>query len=421
MFYRTVLIIFVFIFILSGCSGSERFTGNDKSENVKEIKKHKGEFFKSNILNPVRVLIQNSSNKLEYKVDEPLNLFDTQNKIALIKTGNKINFFEDDGYVLMKINEKEFSSEYFELQPADSSNVVSFNKKNYRGKLRVLNSDGEIKIINIIDLEDYLKGVIPSEMPIGKDDKNLEALKAFAICARTYSLMKMNKNQNDFDLYIDVRDQVYGGADNEKPLSNKAVDETKGVILFFNNEPAVTFYHSTCGGETENSKNIFTQDEIPYLSGVDDNEPPYCSISPRFTWKEVYERKEFLKRFVAAGIIQNNNSELENIEIKSRFSSGRVNELVITVVENEQVKQKYSVFGNNIRTIIRTSDNKSILFSTMFEIFLDGNNVIIDGRGYGHGVGMCQYGAIGQSHLGIKYLDILYHYFPGTIAKKYDE
>ncbi len=406
------VILIIYLLVVAGCSGTERFTSESKNERVKKNKSFTYTESTGNILNPVRVLLHTEIDFLDYLAETALDLYDSKNKIAIVNKGNVLRFKSQGKKIILTIADKSFESDFFELQPSDSSDKIIYQQKNYRGKLRVTYSDAGTKVINVINLEEYLKGVLPSEMPIGKGETNLEALKAFAICARTYSLMKMNVNQDDFDLHVDVRDQVYGGADNEKVLSNRAVDETAGQVLYFNGNLATTFYHSTCGGETENSKNVFTSSELTYLSGVEDGSPPYCSISPRFNWTERYTRKEIIKRLSSTRLVKP-DSELENLEIKSRFDSGRVNELEITVIENEEQK-KVSVFGNNIRSIIRTADNKSILFSSMFELSIAGNEIIISGKGYGHGVGLCQYGSIGMCQSGKNFSEIIFHYFPGT-------
>ncbi|QQS37648.1 MAG: SpoIID/LytB domain-containing protein [Ignavibacteriales bacterium] len=420
----TIKVSFIFLItfiILAGCSGTERFTSKDKDVNEKNGDISKSDPYHSTILNAVRVLLYDSQSELTYIVQTTVTLSDSKNKIAVVKKGNVILFTKDDDQIKLKINGQSFENDYFEIQPEDSTELINFNSKNYRGKLRFLNSDDGIKIINVINIEDYLKGVLPSEMPLGKGDINLEALKAFSICARSYTLLKLEKASNVFDLYVDVRDQVYGGADTEKQLSNRAVEETRGTVLFYDNKLATTFYHSTCGGKTENSVNVFTKGELPYLSGVGDGEPSYCSISPRFKWKEVISRSELIKRFKNASVISGENFELENIEIKSRFESGRVSELSITLVENEEDQKTISLYGNNIRSVIRTADNKSILFSNWFDVSIDGNDVVFSGRGYGHGVGMCQYGAINMSHQGKDFREIINHYFPGTVIEKYEE
>ena len=144
----------------------------------------------------------------------------------------------------------------------------------FRGSLKIINNADSVAVINTVDLESYLKGVIPKEMPLGKGEEHFEALKAFAICARTYSLNKMNRNENNFDVFVDTRDQVYGGVDVEKEISNKAVDETKGLVLTYDGEIATVFYHSTCGGRTEKVQNVFGLNPIPYLQGVEDGDPP---------------------------------------------------------------------------------------------------------------------------------------------------
>jgi stage II sporulation protein D len=270
-------------------------------------------------------------------------------------------------------------------------------------------------VINILDIESYIKGVIPKEMPLGKGEENFEALKAFAICARTYTLMKMKPGKN-FDLYIDTRDQVYGGVDAEKPISNRAVDETRELILTYGKKPAVVFYHSTCGGKTENVENIFGIDTASYLSGIDDGINPYCSISPSFEWEEIFSTDLFIERLKLAGVVDSLFDVLKNVFIVNRFESGRVNELRIELSSSQTGEKKsVSLYGNNIRSIIRTTNNKSILKSIWFDLTLNENkNVIIQGRGYGHGVGLCQWGAVSLSRAGINFKEILFHYFPGT-------
>jgi stage II sporulation protein D len=112
--------------------------------------------------------------------------------------------------------------------------------------------------------------VLAKEMPLGKDGENLEALKALSVCVRTYAIQKMKAGKIYFDLYADTRDQVYGGVDAESPISNRAADETKNIILKYSDLPALIYYHSTCGGQTESSQNVFTKENIPYLTSIKD-------------------------------------------------------------------------------------------------------------------------------------------------------
>jgi len=227
--------------------------------------------------------------------------------------------------------------------------------------------------------------------------------------------MKLNEKKKDFDLYIDVRDQVYGGAESEKEITNKAIEATRGLILGYKGSPAVVFYSASCGGYTEEGKNVFVSAKnTPYLVSVKDGDEPYCSITPKFEWEEKYTEQEFINRFKKNGLLNPGDYSLKSIEVISRFESGRVNELKISFIKNSDIEIPVSIYGNQIRSIIRTTDDKGILRSTMFDIEYNNGGVTITGRGNGHGVGLCQWGAIAMSRKGKKFDEILRHYFPGT-------
>ena len=235
-------------------------------------------------------------------------------------------------------------------------------------------------------------------------------------------LIKLMRINIIFDIYPDTRDQVYGGVDGETEYTNKIVDETKGQLLVYENQPATIFYHSTCGGHTEDVANVFSNKNIFYLSGVEDGDEPYCIISPRYQWTEKYSELTFIDRLYKAKLIASKEYEIEDLDVISRFDSGRVNELEITLNDSDHNQKTILIKGNQIRSIIRSSESKSILNSTLFNINItDQKNIVINGKGYGHGVGLCQWGSIGQSKKGIDYQEILNHYFPGTyIQSKYD-
>jgi stage II sporulation protein D len=205
-------------------------------------------------------------------------------------------------------------------------------------------------------------------------------------------------------------------------ISNKAVTETRGLILTYNNTPAATFYHSTCGGYTEDGTNVYQVKNAPYLQSIKDGDEPYCSISPKYQWKETYTESEFINRLRSAELLSGFEWKLDKINVNTRFKSGRVNELQITLKNNDGQDKVVKIYGNNIRKIIRKSDNTAILNSTLFDINLDGNNNVgISGKGNGHGVGLCQWGAINLSRMGKDFVYILSHYYPGTkILRYYD-
>lgn len=397
--------LFLLLLIISACAPSKRFT--EYKESVTK-----------DFTNEVRVLLNDLTGDIILETDS--YLISDNEKLAIIKSGNKFSAEAIHNEIFIKLGSKNFNSKEFYLQSVEDS-LISVNGKKYRGRIKLLNVDGSIKIINQISLEDYIKGVMTKEMPVGRGKENYEALKAFAITARTYAINKIFSSKTYYDLLPDIRDQVYGGADAEHPLSNMAVDETKGMILTFEDEPAVVFYHSTCGGYTESAVNVFTKDDISYLRTITDGNDSYCSISPNYNWKEIIPEESFLKRLVDAKLLKDSNCSLEKFNIKSRYQSGRVNELEILIKCNNEFKS-ISIFGNQIRSVMKNNSGNGLLKSNNFIIEItDDRKVMITGKGSGHGVGMCQWGAIGQSRLGKNYKEILMHYFPGTEIKSLND
>ena len=395
--------------LIAGCSASKKFTDNESNDSYYEDN--------SSI---IRVLLDEKTDSYSYTADEPVLLKEELKTIANLSSGERIQFKADGNKVKSKVGTREYISKFFQIIPEDKR-TISLNDKNYKGSLRIASHNNKIQIINTLALEEYLKGVVPAEMPVGKGNDNYEALRAFSICARTYAVRKLN-SANNYDIYNDTRDQVYGGEGSERTLSNKAIKETRGLILTYNNTPAVTFYHSTCGGFTEDGTNVFSVKNAPYLQSIKDGEEPLCSISPKFSWTEFYTSMEFIQRLRAAGLVSGFAWKIDSLNINTRFKSGRVNELQVTLKDDSNHVKIIKMNGNNIRSIIRTGDNNAILNSNLFDIRKDEHaNVTIIGRGYGHGVGLCQFGAITLSKMGKDYNYILSHYYPGTkITKQYD-
>ncbi len=396
----------ILTFLLAGCSGSKNSYD----------RKNGTEFNNENI---IRVLLEEKESGFDWFVQSPVYLKDGENNLALINPGNKVIFSSSNGAVEINIESKNFESKNFQLTATETGSPVEFNGNLYKGSLKFIPDANGIKVINVLSVEQYLKGVIPGEMPSGNGTEYYEALKAFAICARTYTISKIQESKNIFDVFADTRDQVYGGSGVEKSIINQVVDETRGLILTYDGKPAMTFYHSTCGGFTEDAENVFPNIDVPYLKSVKDGDPPYCSISPKFTWTEKYDEDEFINRLVSSGYLNNPDYTLTGINVISSFESGRIKELKIDLLDRIKNPKSVKLYGNKIRYVIRTSDNKSILESNNFEIKVDNERkVIIKGKGYGHGVGLCQWGALAQSQQGRSYREILSFYYPGTKIEK---
>jgi len=414
------------LFLLS-CSPTKRFTEEeektDKTEKKDESTKNTNEEESKDEFNftEIRVLMQGIIPSESLLLESAVYLFNDDSKLALIKAGNTINCFNDDGKIRLEINDQKFIGEKFYLTSTDSDPIIKLNGKRYRGKIQISSSSSSIDIINVLNLEDYVKGVLAKEMPVGKNGENFEALKALAICIRTYAIQKMKDGKLYFDIYADTRDQVYGGVNAESSNSNQAVEETNNLVLQYGEKIATVFYHSTCGGYTESSSNVFTNEHIPYLISVKDGNEPNCIISPRFQWEEIYSRELFVSRLRNSSLLDSQNYSLEDISVLSRFHSGRVDELEIKLHSNDEVEKIIIIRGNEIRSIIRNADGKSILWSTMFDVSLKSNSVVLSGKGFGHGVGLCQWGAISLSRKAWNFTEILDHYYPGTSIEKIND
>lgn len=289
------------------------------------------------------------------------------------------------------------------------------NNRRYRG--RILFDKGE-RVINLVKMESYLLSVVPPEIG-GVKPSLIEAAKAQAICARSYALRKyLERKDNPFHLYSDVKDQVYVGRDFENPWASVAIEATKGEILIYKNEVVLTMYHSTCGGRTADFREAFpAMPYIPYLRSVKCNVrgKDLCSVSPYYNWERKYPRSVFINmlRSNISRIMGLNlkSKDIKSFRISRRSKNGRVLEVQVRLGKGNQVFK-----GNEIRHIF--SDARGPLPSTWFNLIQRGSDIIIKGKGFGHGVGMCQYGARELSKMGWNYEKIVKFYYPGTKIKK---
>ncbi len=310
-----------------------------------------------------------------------------------------------------------------------------FEKREY-GDTLLIATDGEhLYLINALPLETYLRSVVPNETGRNRTTEEFDAVKAQAILARTYAINKIRLPLTRlFDVYDDVRDQVFGGLTGGDPLSSRAVLDTRGVVIAYDGHPAECYFHSTCGGSTEASINVWRRPESkPWLVGVNDrlDKLSLCRISPSFRWTEVYTRSQFegmLRNFLpsANDALQTSDIPTENwylldVNLLKRAPSGRVQTIQI-VMGNRSHQRSYYVHADKIRWALRRPDG-SPLRSTLFDIHLKRDarrwitQIRIDGGGNGHGAGLCQWGAIARARAGASHIRILETYFPGTELK----
>jgi stage II sporulation protein D len=276
-------------------------------------------------------------------------------------------------------------------------------------------------VVNVVGLESYLAGVLPLEL--GRlDEGDLQAMKAQAIVSRTYALRNLGKRERDgFDLLGTVADQVYGGASVETDIAWRALRETAGRIVTWQGAPIDAFFFSTCGGRTAEGTEVYAGADRPYLRSVADVDATgeaWCRLSPRFRWTVRWTRAELgavLRRTVPAVTGQRlaNADQVRGVRVTARTPSGRVAALALDLGG-----RSLPVRGPAIRQVLRPAPGE-ILRSAAFDLHEErggGSLRVLTavGRGAGHGVGFCQWGAIGRARAGFLYDQILASYFPGT-------
>lgn len=254
--------------------------------------------------------------------------------------------------------------------------------------------------ISTVLFEEYIKGVLSGEMGANFE---LEALKAQAVAARSYALYKMEKTKNDdYDVVNTVTNQVYltdedlkeKWKDKYSERINKiksAVVETKGEYMTYDNQLVEALFFSTSTGATENSEEVFSS-KVPYLRSVSSDD----SLSPVYTDSVIVSKEDFFKKLE---LEQSNNLDIKYLE---KTSTGRIKKLTINGKE---------FTGRDVASKLK-------LRSNYFEIKKENENIIINTKGYGHGVGMSQYGALSMAKKGYKYDQILKHYYTGVEIQK---
>lgn len=308
-----------------------------------------------------------------------------------------------------------------QVSPLTREGRLKVSGKEYRESMEVSNKNGKLTVVNILDVENYLRGVVPPEIGKLKEDR-IEALKAQAVAARTYTLSNLGRRKAlGFDLYSTVSDQVYHGYSAEWAVADRAIAETRGVIATYKGKPIAAQYSSTCAGETESIKDAWGGEPVPYLRSVRDRDPgsgDFCRHSPVYTWR-VEWNKETLENILATrlpGLDPRKAGEfsLRDMDIKKRSPTGRVQ-----LLEIKSNHGTTTLRGDRIRSALRRPvRGQPMLRSTKFDLKFRQNTVVAEGGGYGHGIGMCQMGAIGMAGQGYKYDRILKHYYRGIDLKR---
>ena len=289
----------------------------------------------------------------------------------------------------------------FRLKPAPGESL-SLNGVDYRGELEAfINPLGKPVLVNEVGVEDYLRGVVSQELG-PRSYPQMEALKTQAVASRTFALAHLgSRAKQGFDLYADHRSQVYAGLKGEHPTTDQAIAGTRGLIATYKGEAIVALYSSTCGGKTESYDAIFNRPPLPYLKGgalCPDQKSRYHRWEERITISSILKNSKTLSRLgKLVGLVRSRTS-----------AQGRLLELVWKGSQGEQVLR-----GNELRFTLGLRSNWVVDFrprSAKGEIV----EVDVKGRGWGHGVGLCQMGAVELARRGWLFERILKHYYQGV-------
>ncbi len=347
--------------------------------------------------------------------------------VAAFHVDNQQVTVSADGRALAVSGTSPARYERLTLASPDPGSGVGLNGRHYRGAVELFVQGGGITAVNRLGVEDYLLGVVSGEM--GRRASNeVAALAAQAVVSRSYALKNRGRNAaQGFDLEAGVADQAYGGVEAETPEGTAAVRGTAGLVLTYRGQIITAFFHSTCGYATATPTEAFRGiGDVPYLRSVSDRRPGggyYCDISPRFRWTVQWDAvmlRDILRRTASSvlGVSAETVDQVRDVRVQHTGKSGRVTELRIQVGRGE-----IPVYAPDIRSVLLTPEGRP-LGSTAVQLHpeRDGDSLVrltVAGAGWGHGVGMCQWGAVGRARAGQDFREILGAYFPGTQVERW--
>ncbi len=369
--------------------------------------------------NPImRVLIGNE-NKARFRADNLEYIFvkGLSSNHSRIKS---IDLIYRDSNVKYSINNN--LNKWFEL-PNDFNIIIKnsdkrgiwFKNRRYAGELRISLNDKKLNIINHLKLEKYLKSVVGSEMP---KEFPLAALQAQAIAARTYALKLLDKKKL-FDVHSTQASQVYLGLESETAKINRAVRSTSSLALFYKNELIDAVFHSSSGGRTENSGQVWKY-QLPYLKSVID----YDQNSTKYKWTNKFTSAEMEKIFSDIGGVN-------SIQIIDKSNTGRVLKIRLhgtngnKIISGKELRERLQLLSTKFEVDLNFNpinlDNKIVEdFTPQLLPSIPANYfLLVEGYGAGHGVGMSQWGAKSMAERGSSFREILKHYYTGVQIKTY--
>ena len=343
--------------------------------------------------------------------------------------GSMLRFTVRDGQIVLALPRggEATDARSIRIAPAARDARLRCGDVPYGGVLHVVLDGDALTVVNEIDVDAYLRGVVPWE--IGRPGPESQAaVEAQTIAARTYAESRRGQFAS-FDLWADERDQVYRGLERPDPVADRAIAATSGFVLEHRGGLIQAYYSSTCGGHTSRIEEVWDKPAEPYLEGgrdaASDDGASFCRESRHFRWAEAWSGADLertLRTTLPAALgwpAGRDPGGLLDLRAGERDRSGRLRSIeVVTTSGTHRVR------GDAIRWVLKPSD-RPLLRSTMFVLEVERERgaivrVAARGGGNGHGVGMCQMGALAMARAGYDRAAILARYYPGARLRHAD-
>jgi len=451
---KSISIILLLAIVFSSTFLGQLAFANDDADTYLKIK------LTSPIKYSNKVNIYSDSGFSIYDMEDPYDEIDyiDANHISVVLEDGSISLYDEDNNEFIP-----FSEDYLISSEDRNEKKIKVEDRYYRDYITFNNYGDKLNVINYVTMDHYLYGVVPREMGASFE---VEALKAQAVAVRTYALYNINKHKSEgYNLCDNTHCQAYGGMSSEFNKAIRAVDETKGMIITYNGKPIDAVFHSSSGGHTDNAYEIWGGN-APYLVAVKDD---FSIGFPNSNWQISFSADEISQKLNNSGY---NIGYVTDIQILATTEGGRAKQIKIIGTKGECI-----VTGDKLRSILGSSILKSSLFTIEKEVSYDdeidihviggrdsstssvnlkdvyvidereivskaGDTVSVitekgvsqlsnsgtpsnirftfDGKGFGHGIGMSQYGAQGMAQLGYSYDEILKYYYKGVEIETMD-